>query len=113
MKHLRQRNINLLGEFTSYLLNLGCTDIHIDFSTSEDETKINFTSENHNLTEKNILKLNSLLNTPRREDIEEYYWELNGDEHDYSELALIGMMIDSAEVSYENNILKVNMNRLS
>lgn len=113
MKHLRQRNICLLSEFTSYLVNIGCDDIHIDFKTKEDAITINFNSRNSNLTEKNITKLTTLLNTPRREDIEEYYWELNGNENFYSELTLIGMMIDEVEVSYIDDILNVNLIRLT
>lgn len=112
MKHLRQRNISLLSEFTSYLVNIGCDDIHIDFKTKEDAITISFNALNPNLTEKNIAKLKTLLDTPRRQDIEEYYWELNGNENFYSELSLIGMMIDKAEVSYIDNILKVSLIRL-
>ncbi|MDU1414714.1 MAG: hypothetical protein E6929_18080 [Clostridium sp.] len=113
MKHLRQRNINLLSEFTSYLLSIGCCDIHIDFKTENDTTYISFSSFNSTLTEKNIQKLTTLLETPRRQDVEEYYWELNGNENFYSELVLIGMMVDSSEVSYCDNILKVNLIRLT
>ena len=113
MKHLRQRNINLLSEFTSYLVNVGCDDIHIDFKTKDNAITISFSSMNTNLTEKNITKLTTLLNTPRRQDIEEYYWELNGSENFYSELSLIGMMIDKCEVSYIDSVLKVNLIRLT
>lgn len=113
MKHLRQRNISLLSEFTSYLVNLGCDDIHIDFKTKENSITIAFSSINPNISEKNITKLTTLLNTPRREDMEEYYWELNGSENFYSELALIGMMIDKAEVSYVDNLLNVKLIRLT
>lgn len=113
MKHLRQRNISLLSEFTSYLLTIGCSEIHIDFKTEDDNAYIKFTSYNDSLTEKNITKLTTLLNTPRREDIEEYYWELNGNENFYSELVLIGMMVDTADISYIDNILCVSLTRLS
>lgn len=112
MKHLRQRNINLLSEFTSYLLTMGCTDIHIDYKDEEDGTTINFSSVNDSLTEKNINKLTTLLGTPRRKDIEEYYWELNGNENFYSELVLIGMMIDSFEVTYNDSLLTVKLVRI-
>lgn len=112
MKHLRQRNISLLSEFTSYLVSLGCDDIHIDFKTKDDAITLNFSAINSELTEKNIAKLTRLLNTPRRQDIEEYYWELNGSENFYSELALIGMMIDEAQVSYIDNVLNVSLIRL-
>lgn len=112
MKHLRQRNISLLSEFTSYLVSLGCDDIHIDFKTKDNSINLNFTATNPNLTEKNITKLINRLNTPRREDIEEYYWELNGNDNLYCELALIGMMIDTCEVSYIDNILNVRLIRL-
>lgn len=113
MKHLRQRNINLLSEFTSYLVNLGCDDIHIDFKTKKNSISLLFSSTNPNISEKDIDTLTSLLNTPRREYIEEYYWELNGNENFYSELTLIGMMIDESEVSYADNILSVKLIRLT
>jgi len=112
MKHLRQRNIKILSELTGYLVRIGCSDIHIDFNTKDDVTYISFCSINPYLSEKTINELTSLLNMPRRQDIEEYYWELNGDNDFNSELSLIGMMTDSVDINYSDNILTISLTRL-
>lgn len=112
MKHLKQRNIKIISELTCYLVSIGCSDIHIDFSTKEDETRINFSSLNPNLNDNILNELAIQLNIPRRRDVEEYYWELNGDDDLGFELSLIGMMTDSADIKYIDNILKVNLLRL-
>jgi len=49
---------------------------------------------------------------PRRQDIEEYYWALNGDNDSSSELSLVGMMTDSVDVNYTNGVLKISLTRL-
>ena len=56
--------------------------------------------------------LTSQLNMPRRQDIEEYYWALNGDNDSSSELSLVGMMTDSVDVNYTNDVLKISLTRL-
>jgi hypothetical protein len=112
MKHLRQRNIKILSELTSYLVRIGCSDLHIDFNTKGDITYISFTSINPNISEKTLNDLKSQLSMPRRQDIEEYYWALNGDNDSSSELNLVGMMTDSVDVNYTDDVLKINLTRL-
>ncbi len=112
MKHLRQRNIKILSELTSYLVRIGCSDLHIDFNTKGDITYISFTSVNPDISEQVLNDLTSQLNMPRRQDIEEYYWALNGDNDSSSELSLVGMMTDSVDVNYTNDVLKISLTRL-
>ncbi|WP_346917485.1 hypothetical protein [Clostridium sp.] len=112
MKHLRQRNIKILGELTSYLVRIGCSDLHIDFNTKGDITYISFISVNPDISEHTLNELTSQLNMPRRQDIEEYYWALNGDNDSSSELSLVGMMTDSVDVNYTNDVLKISLTRL-
>jgi len=112
MKHLRQRNIKILSELTSYLVRIGCSDLHINFNTKGDITYISFTSVNPDISEKTLKDLTTQLNMPRRQDIEEYYWALNGDDGFTSELSLVGMMTDSVDVNYTDNVLKINLTRL-
>ncbi|MEG0614027.1 MAG: hypothetical protein RR486_16145 [Clostridium sp.] len=111
MKHLHQRNIRIISELSGYLVRVGCNDMHIDFNTIDNITHIIFTTTTNCLSEENINELKKLLNLPRRKDIEEYYWELNGDDDFNSELSLIGMMTDSANITYDNNILEINLIR--
>jgi len=49
---------------------------------------------------------------PRRHDIEEYYWELTGDDDLDTELSLVGMMVDDVVIDYKNNKdLIINLKR--
>ncbi|WIF95716.1 hypothetical protein [Caminicella sporogenes] len=43
--------------------------------------------------------------------MEEYFWELTGDYDIDTELTLVGMMTDKAEINFNNNEIKVNLIR--
>ena len=54
----------------------------------------------------------SSLSTKRQHEIEEYYWNLPSDYDSESQLSIVGMMIDFAEVIYDNNILTIKLSRI-
>jgi hypothetical protein len=113
MKHLRQRNIKIVSEIMNYLLKIGCKDVHLDYSIKENTISFSFLCIIENLDKGFIDNMESLLSIPRRHDIEEYYWELTGDDDLDSELSLVGMMIDDVRISYKNNKnLEIYLQRL-
>jgi len=63
------------------------------------------------LSPKTVSFLTGVLNSPRQHEVEHDYWLLDGDSEMPSELTLTGMMIDSAEVSYENGFLTIRITR--
>ncbi|MEG0775527.1 hypothetical protein [Clostridium sp.] len=113
MRHLRQRNIKIVSEIMNYLLKIGCKDVHIDYYINENIINFNFLCVIENLEKEFVDNMETLLSIPRRHDIEEYYWELTGDDDLDSELSLVGMMVDDATICYKNNKdLEIHLKRL-
>ena len=63
------------------------------------------------IREEELTELINILNTERQHEIEEYYWNLLSESEEDSELAIVGMMIDQAEVEYKDDILKIKLLR--
>ncbi len=114
MKHLRQRNIKILNELMNYLLKIECHNIDIHFEENKENTQINIKCINKNIDENIICELNRFLTVPRRTDMEEYYWGLNGYDDSDNELFLVGMMTDDVNISYtDNSKLEIKLLRIN
>ena len=96
----------------TYLHKLGCSDIHVNMCTEENSTIFLLWGETPNLTEENFQILVNALNIQRQHEIEEYYWNLLGEYETDNQLSIIGMMIDKAEVTFNNNILNIKLVRV-
>ena len=55
--------------------------------------------------------LTKRLNAPRQKDIEQDYWELMGESEDFSELTLVGMLCDEANIVYKNRVITLTLVR--
>lgn len=112
MKHYNQRNIKIIDELLSFYYKYGADKIDLSIETHDNETIIHTKAEIINLNPSILQKLNKLLNTPRRFDIEEYCWELTGDNEAGSELLLVGIMTDEATVNYmDSRYLEIVLKR--
>lgn len=105
MKHLKQRNIKIVNELMSFFYRNGANKIHIDINSLEDKTEFFLSTEIENLDENTLSTVEKLLNSPRYHEMEEYYWNLTGDNDSASELSLVGMMTDEAEITYKDNLI--------
>ncbi|SHE50520.1 hypothetical protein [Alkalibacter saccharofermentans] len=56
-------------------------------------------------------ELYDVLNSPRQPEIEEYYFELLGGNDRREELGLLGSLVDSALMSYENGMMSIKVTR--
>ena len=111
MKFKIEKNIKIINELISHFYKLGIVDIHIDISDDNDNSYFNICGKVDNLSSNELDSLISILNTPRQHEIENYYWNLGGECEFDSELTLVGMMINSAKVSYKDKILKISIIR--
>ena len=111
MKHNKKRISKIVDELINYLFSIGATDININIQERSEEYKIIITSNYKEGKDNKINKLIKALNAPKIEEIEEYYWELAGESDVGSELHLIGMMVDKAEVSVIDQVLKLDISR--
>ena len=113
MKHINQRNMKIVDEIMMFCLNHGGHNIDLNLKREEKKTTILIKAHINNLPKNIFNEIKSSLSTPRRPEMEEYYWNLNGDDDTDCELALVGMMTDDVNIEYNNNELKIELVRLT
>ena len=113
MNHTNQRNMKIVDELMMFCLNHRCDNINLNLKIEDEKTIITIKAYINNLSDDILSEIKSLLSTPRRPEMEEYYWNLNGNDDPDSELILIGMMTDDVIIEYKNNELKIKLIRLN
>lgn len=104
------KSIKLISELADFVFDAGAGEFVVNYKEEGQETKITIESNIKNLNPSYLETLEGL-NTERQSEVEEYYWELVGESNTSQELTLVGMMIDKAEYSYENDLLKITVYR--
>lgn len=111
MKLKLEKNLKIINEMVTYFKKLGNKDIHIDFTSDETKSLFLISGDVTNISNEKLNDLSNILNKPRQPEVEECYWQLNGESEIECEVTLIGVMIDSAKVEYNNGILTVELLR--
>ena len=111
MKYHFDRNLRIVNELMTYLYKLGSKDINVILQKEDYNTVIIVWGKINNINTDDLDNLTTVLNTNRQHEVEETYWHLGGESESDGELSLVGMMIDEAEITYSNNILKLEVYR--
>lgn len=112
MKFKLEKNLRILNELITYFHKLGTDNVHIDIEQDGSNSYFVISGEVKNLKERELKKLDSILNSPRQHEVEQYYWHLGGECEFDCELTLVGMMVDGVEIKYENDMLTLKINRV-
>ena len=111
MKLKIEKNLKIINELIAYYNRFGIFNVHIDLSSDDHNSYFDISGKIDSFSEDEVNSLIETLNMPRQHEIEHYYWNLNGESEFDSELTLVGMMVDSSEVTYENGLLKISLIR--
>lgn len=103
----------LVDEVTSLLMRSGSSDIDIKIKRDGSLSTITIVDHNSSYPNEEIASLNDVLNIQRQCEVEEFYWELMGDDSHEDELFLVGSMVDKATVNKIDNDLHIVMHRCS
>ncbi len=110
MKHYKKRIAKIADELITYCFFMGSKDISLNIKEEKEFYKIYLRCNYPEGSQDKVEKLVKLLNCPKQEGIEEYYWELTGEGDVNNELSLIGMIIDKIEVKFQdNNYLQIDI----
>lgn len=111
MTHEEKKVAKIVEELTMFFFALGADHIESDISRQEEHVTISFCSNYLADYEDRIGSLEKYLNEPKNEGIEDIYWELagSGDPGETSQLLLIGMMIDRAEITKEDGFVRLKL----
>ncbi|PRX24192.1 hypothetical protein BX659_12416 [Orenia metallireducens] len=101
MKHEKMKIIKILDEILSFSLNNQADEIDIKIKVNEEQTIIKFKDNSPNLNQDKLEEIEEMLNIEKQPEVEEYYWELIGQNDYCDELSVVGLMIDKAIITYK------------
>ena len=101
MTHGEKKIAKIIEELTMYFFAVGAHRIQSGIEVHENHAVITLRANYNEEYRDKIEKMDEYLNESKNEGIEDFYWELagSGDPGESSQLLLIGMMIDKAEIS--------------
>lgn len=111
MRYKRDKLIKIMNELVNFCLHINMKDLKIQFSCHEDKGEISIEGYCENPPMERLEDLEYILNSPRQEELEEYYWSLVGDRYGHQELEMVGVLVDGGSISYEDSILKISITR--
>lgn len=103
MIHEEKKAAKIVEELTVYFFALGAETIETKIHREGKQMIISFLADYLPEYEYRLQRLDEYLNGPKNDGIEDVYWELagSGTPGDMSQLLLVGMMIDRANIRIE------------
>ncbi len=111
MNHGEKKIAKIIEELTIYFFSIGADKIESGISREGSQVTIYFKSNFQEEYRKKLDNLDKYFHEPKNEGIEDFYWELagSGDPGESSQILLVGMMIDKAEVSITDTEVTIKM----
>jgi len=98
--HEEKKVGKIIEELTMFFFAIGADKIQTGIEKSDKQVIIEFKANFNPEYADRVERLNQFLNEEKNEGMEDIYWELagSGDPGETSQLLLVGMMIDKADV---------------
>ena len=111
MTHEEKKVAKIIEELTMFFFAIGADHMESGIRREGNQVTIHFDSNYLPEYEEKIASLEKYMNEPKNEGIEDIYWELagSGDPGETSQLLLIGMMVDRAQIVQEPGRVKLEM----
>lgn len=111
MIHEEKKIAKIVEELTIFFFAIGADSIQSSIERESKNAVITFKSNYFPEYKKKLHSLNDYLNCPKNDGIEDVYWELagSGDPGETSQLLLVGMMIDKAEILMEESFVYLKL----
>ncbi len=107
--HENMKNAKIIEEVFAYFLEKGLKEIQSSLLINEKETLFTIVIKTNNIKLFEQFKQDMVCN--RDYELEEYGWELMGDEGSVCELHTLGILINSYDCKYENGVLEIFLHR--
>ena len=111
MTHEEKKVAKIVEELTLFFFAIGADRMESGISRKDNRVIITFEANYQSEYEDRIHSLEKYMNEPKNEGFEDIYWELagSGDPGESSQLLVIGMMIDKAEIEHGENRVKLKL----
>lgn len=111
MSYKREKLMKIMNELVNFVMQINIEEFNVDFSFNKGIVRISVEGYCEDPPMEKLKQLEKILNLPRQEELEELYWSLMGDCHEEEHLEMIGVMVDSGRVSYEDNMVRISVYR--
>ena len=100
MVHEEKKVGKIIEELTMFFFAIGADKIQSGIEKSDKQVVVDFKANYDPAYADRVERLNQFLNEEKNEGMEDIYWELagSGDPGETSQLLLVGMMIEKADV---------------
>ena len=112
MKLKFEKNMRILNDLLGFLHYKGAHSSHMDMEMRPEKSVIVVSAPLPGMPEEELSQLSLILNVPRQREVEQNYWNISGEEDMDAELTLVGMMVDTADIIYQNGTLTITVERL-
>lgn len=111
MIHEERKVGKIIEELTMFFFAIGADKIRSGIEKQDKQVIIDFTSNFDPVYADRLTKLNQFMNEEKNEGMEDIYWELagSGDPGETSQLLLVGMMIEKADVQVSGNEVSMRL----
>lgn len=110
MKNEKYKMIKIMNELVWFYIRLGDNHVSVDLDFTDTEGIITLRGSTCNLNQDIIRELYSEINSPRKDETEEYYWNLMGSS-DFPEIHLLGAMLDEGTIECDGDDLVIQVKR--
>ena len=111
MSNSIDKSISIITVLMLYCHKLGSTTSHVVMDLQPDMAHYKIRAPIAHVEPEELERVRYYLNQPRDRMIEESYWMLSSRSDGTEQLRLIGMMVDEAEVIFENSELYICVRR--
>ncbi len=111
MTHEEKKTAKIVEELTMFFFALGAEHIASKLDKEDKQVKIMFEADYDPVYADKLEHLDQYLNGQKNDGMEDIYWELagSGDPGETSQLLLIGMMIDKAEIAIGEETVRLEL----
>ncbi len=111
MTHEEKKVGKIIEELTMFFFSVGAEHIQTGIDREDNQVIITMESDYAADCEYALHHLKEYLNEPKNDSVEDIYWELagSGDPGESSQLLLVGMMLDKAEVEITAEKVKLKL----
>ncbi len=111
MKRETKKVANIAAEISTYFLERQAQEISAKITNCDDKVVIAVIAKHMVDIEKTVDSIREYLSYPRAYEVEEYYWELTGENENEETLAVVGSMVDEAMLDYNGEEVYLQVTR--
>lgn len=113
MLHEERKISKIAEELTVYFLAIGADHISSEIKIEDGQATIHFRANYRPEYEERLEDVEKYLKEQKDDGVEDIYWELagSGDPGESSQLLLVGLMIDKAEIEIQDGAVKLTLSK--